>query len=312
MTVGPMQFGAINQAGADTTQLAANTGDGGVTLRVNNFSPNAYSIHGSGGRTGIWGTTGETGDPDLRAGVFGYGLSTAGVLGVTNVGRGVVGQSVVDSPSAAGVYGLGQGRNSNGVIGEAHNGAGAYGVWGRSSQGYAGVFGGTVRVYGTLTKSGGGFRIDHPIDPDTRYLSHSFVESPDMLNVYSGNVETDGNGDAVVRLPEYFESLNEDFRYQLTAVREFAQVIVAQEVRDNQFSIKSDRPSVTVSWQVTGVRRDPFAKANRNVVEEEKPDGERGTYLHPEVYGQSAEQYVDFARERELHDAQPPVTRREF
>jgi len=43
-----------------------------------------------------------------------------------------------------------------------------------------------------------------------------------MLNVYSGPVTTDGNGEAHVSLPSYFEALNEDFRYQLTVMGQFA------------------------------------------------------------------------------------------
>jgi hypothetical protein len=37
-----------------------------------------------------------------------------------------------------------------------------------------------------------------------------------MMNIYNGNIITDQNGLAVVELPDYFESLNRDFRYQLT------------------------------------------------------------------------------------------------
>jgi len=30
-----------------------------------------------------------------------------------------------------------------------------------------------------------GFKVDHPLDPENKYLSHSFVESPDMMNIYN-------------------------------------------------------------------------------------------------------------------------------
>ena len=39
-----------------------------------------------------------------------------------------------------------------------------------------------------------------------------------------------------------------------------------------------------VCWQVTGVRRDAWAEANRIPVEEVKPVGEKGNYLHPELF----------------------------
>ena len=42
-----------------------------------------------------------------------------------------------------------------------------------------------------LSKSIGTFKIDHPLDPANKYLSHSFVELPDMMNIYNGNVMTD-------------------------------------------------------------------------------------------------------------------------
>ncbi|MEM7390782.1 MAG: hypothetical protein AAF492_00420, partial [Verrucomicrobiota bacterium] len=51
-------------------------------------------------------------------------------------------------------------------------------------------------VSGTLSKSLGSFKIDHPLDPANKFLSHSFVESPDMMNVYNGNVRLDDDGEA--------------------------------------------------------------------------------------------------------------------
>jgi hypothetical protein len=143
-----------------------------------------------------------------------------------------------------------------------------------------------VNVVGTLSKGGGSFKIDHPLDPANKYLYHSFVESPDMMNIYNGNVTTDGAGLATVTLPAWFESLNRDFRYQLTVIGQFAQVIVASEISGNHFSIRTDKPSVKVSWQVTGVRQDAFANANRIPVEVEKAPADRGRYLYPEAIGQ--------------------------
>jgi len=144
---------------------------------------------------------------------------------------------------------------------------------------------GKVDVIGTLSKGGGSFKIDHPLDPANKYLYHSFVESPDMKNIYDGTITTDGAGLATVTLPDWFEALNRDFRYQLTVIGQFAQAIVASEISGNQFSIRTDKPSVKVSWQVTGVRQDAFANANRIPVEVEKAPADRGRYLYPEVIG---------------------------
>jgi hypothetical protein len=165
---------------------------------------------------------------------------------------------------------------------------------------HAAYFGGNVTVSGNLSKAGGSFKIDHPLDPANKYLSHSFVESPDMMNVYNGNVVTDGNGTATVPLPDWFESLNRDFRYQLTVIGQFAQAIVQSEIAGNQFTIRTDKPNVKVSWQVTGIRQDPWANAHRIPVEEEKSDKTRGFYLHPELYGQPNEKSVDWAERPEL------------
>jgi hypothetical protein len=52
--------------------------------------------------------------------------------------------------------------------------------------------------------------------------------------------------------------------------------------------IRTDRGRVKVSWQVTGVRRDAWAEANRIAPEQKKPREERGKYLHPELFGRKA------------------------
>ncbi|MFE1443628.1 hypothetical protein [Streptomyces sp. NPDC058739] len=144
---------------------------------------------------------------------------------------------------------------------------------------------GNARVAGRVDKAGGGFRIDHPLDPGGKYLCHSFVESPDMANLYHGTVETDEDGEATVVLPEYFETLNRDFHYQLTPVGGMAQAAVTEEIKENRFTVRTDQPGVKVCWQVTGVRQDPWARAHRIGVEEAKSATDRGYYLHPAEHG---------------------------
>jgi hypothetical protein len=122
-----------------------------------------------------------------------------------------------------------------------------------------------------ITKPSGSFSIDHPLDPANEFLNHSFVESPDMMNIYNGSVITNKRGLATVMLPAYFEALNQDFRYQLTPLGQFAQAFVAKKIENNRFVIKTDKPGVEVSWQVTGVRHDSFAKSHPIRVEEHKP-----------------------------------------
>jgi trimeric autotransporter adhesin len=176
------------------------------------------------------------------------------------------------------------------------------------------VTSGTVNVVGTLSKGGGSFKIDHPLDPANKYLYHSFVESPDMKNIYDGTITTDGAGLATVTLPDWFESLNRDFRYQLTVIGQFAQAIVASKVANNQFRIQTDKPNVEVSWQVTGIRQDAFANANRIPVEAEKAPTDRGHYLYPEAIGLPTSARIGYeapppGSDRIVHHGRPNLLR---
>jgi hypothetical protein len=117
-----------------------------------------------------------------------------------------------------------------------------------------------------------------------------------MINVYSGNVTTDAAGEAAVRLPDYFEAINSDFRYQLTVVGQFAHAIVASEIKDNRFAIKTDKPHVKVSWQVTGLRQDGYAKSHPLTPEQEKASVERGLFLQPELFHEPEDKKLGVAR----------------
>ncbi len=266
-------------------------------------------------------------------GVVGHGASI-GTVGVVGAGAGgVLGGSGIagESPSGPGVYGRSttgigvQGQcdgAGDGVYGWSDTGAGVHGVsWmadgvfgeataveksgifalNTNPNGYAGYFTGRVHVNGALTKASGAFKIDHPLDPENMYLYHSFVESPDMKNIYDGVVALDAGGGADVELPSWFEALNRDFRYQLTAIgAAMPGLHVAAEVADNRFSIAGGVPGMKVSWQVTGVRKDPWAEAHRILVEQEKPEIERGTYLHPAEWRQPQDKDVQWVHRPEL------------
>lgn len=181
--------------------------------------------------------------------------------------------------------------NNIAVLGETTSGTAVYGSSGTG--GTAGDFRGNVRITGTLSKGGGSFKIDHPLDPANKYLYHSFVESPDMKNIYDGVVTLDDRGEATVTLPDYFGALNRDFRYQLTCIGGHAPVYVAREIAANAFTIAGGTPGLKVSWQVTGTRQDAFANANRIPVEEDKPAAERGRYLYPVALGRPASLAVE-------------------
>lgn len=125
------------------------------------------------------------------------------------------------------------------------------------------------------------FCIDHPLDPENKLLVHTSVESSEMMNVYSGNAVTDGRGFAEVVLPDWFESLNGDFRYQLTPVGQFAQCMIAEKIKGNRFVIGTDKPQVEVSWQVTAIRHDSWAQKHRSPVEVEKAVADKGKLMRP-------------------------------
>ncbi len=249
-----------------------------------------WAAQTSGSTKGVFGQS----DSTTGIGVEGYaaawsGLNYGGYFSSNSPEGVAVYGTVSTGQTSVGVKGESGAQHGTGVLGVANNGSNAFGIWGQSTSGYAGFFDGNVDVVGTLSKSGGSFKIDHPLDPANKYLCHSFVESPDMLNIYNGNVVTDDRGYVTVELPEWFEALNRDFRYQLTVIDaadrdEWVFAKVVREIADRRFTIRTSRPQTKVSWQVTGVRQDAWAEANRIAVEQEKPAPERGYYLHPEVY----------------------------
>jgi hypothetical protein len=259
------------------------------------------------------------------AGLMGQSLLDVGVYGWTyGVADGVRGES--GGNNVSGVYGVNSNANGFGVYGRntprSTTGylGGEYGAWGSrdtysgylgfsdggvlgsstsGNYGYlgmstrAGYFSGNVDISGNLTKTSGSFKIDHPLDPANMYLYHSFVESPDMKNIYDGVVALDDEGEAVVQLPAYFDALNADVRYQLTCIGGYAPVYIAQEVENNEFRIAGGWAGLRVSWQVTGIRQDAYAKAHPITPEVEKPLEERGLYLHPAEHGVSPTLRVD-------------------
>lgn len=250
-------------------------------------SPNGRGVYGRAADSlgsGLGNGTGIFGESGNGPGVLGRGQQ--GVRGETTAsnGFGVVGYASAGSGFTRGVYGQSDSPSSRAV--EGYSGPGV-GVYGSTLSGFAGYFAGNVQVTGTLSKAAGSFQIDHPLDPANRYLFHSFVESPDMKNIYDGVVTLDANGEAWVELPAYFEALNRDFRYQLTALDAPApSLFIAARIQGNRFKLAGGQAGQQVSWQVTGTRKDAFAEAHRIVPEVDKPAGERGKYLHPTLFGQ--------------------------
>ena len=122
-----------------------------------------------------------------------------------------------------------------------------------------------------------------------------------MMTIYSGIAIMSDGGEGVVSLPDWFDALNKDFRYQLTAIgAPGPNLYIAEEVSSNRFKIAGGTPGMKVSWQVTGIRQDAFANANRTLIEEKKPEEERGYYLHPELFNQPEEKSIEWARNPEM------------
>jgi hypothetical protein len=214
-------------------------------------------------------------------------VNAGGVLGFNSAGSGVFGSAI---------------NNNFGVTGKGDNGGVQALNQLNSNAAYlatgccAGFFTGNVQVQGDLSVSGAisagtkDFKIDHPLDPTNKYLYHASVESSEMKNIYDGVTVLDRRGQAWVSLPDWFEALNMDFRYQLTAIgAPGPNLYIARSVTHNRFKIAGGKPHHQVSWQVTGIRHDAYANAHRIEVEQEKPGAEKGTYLYPELFGEPDE-----------------------
>ncbi len=194
--------------------------------------------------------------------------------------------------------------------GNAETGYGVYGNAYGNATNWAGYFNGDVNVTGTLYMPAKITRIDHPVDPENQNLQLAGVDSPEMLVTQSGNITTDAAGVARVSLPDYFELITGDFRYNLTVIGQFAQAIVSEEVSSGSFTIKTDQPNVKVSWTVTGVRRDNYAKSQKlpNIVT--KPKEQRGMYLHPAAFGLPLERGVEYLIQQDVERARRGKTPR--
>ncbi len=176
------------------------------------------------------------------------------------------------------------------------------GVFGRTNSADVNAYG--VYSYGRMGGSGTkSFRIDHPFDPQNKYLLHYCSEGPEPLNVYAGNVTTDQNGKAWVHLPDYFGEINKEPKYSLTVIDDsegpgFVQVKIAKKIRNNRFEIMTSAPRVEVSWRVEAVRNDRWVQKYGAPVEQDKPDHECGTYQHPELYGAPKELGTNYRFEK--------------
>ena len=274
-------YSSSKQTGIGTTRPIAK-----LDVRsANTFIPALYvsGASGPGGsdQNGSDGADAQGGTADPDSGFSRGGSGVAGIGG---------GSSQLFSSAGPGGYFVGGSDNGTGSSGD--------GLFATCAvHCYAGEFKGDVNITGTLTAATKNFRIDDPLDPANRYLQHAAVESSEMKNIYDGSIILDAHGEATVELPAWFEAENGMFRYQLTAIGAPSPgLYISRKIGNNHFSIAGGAPGVEVSWQVTGARQDPFARANPLVVEPMKEARERGTYVHPELYAADTSRSVVFAR----------------
>ena len=264
---------------------------GQIASATNGVGVSGYSYASVGTGRGMEGTS----DASEGTGVYGIANSTAstgagpaGVVGTTraNPGFGVSGQVIGDS-STLGIGVLGTNSSTAG---------GAYAVFANGKSGASG------------TKT---FKIDHPLDPANQTLTHYSAEGPEPYLMYRGNAVLGSDGTAEVELPAYFEAINRDFHYQLTAVGAPAMLYVASEVADNRFTIAGGQAGMKVSWTVTGVRNDAFCQQANLEIEAEKPAQWKGKFLMPGLYGLPDSMGIYYRPEPEIaaQAKTPPVVR---
>ncbi len=315
---GGQTYGVVGSTKSTTQNASGVYGNTGMSLTGS--TNGVFGTSGSKNGTGVFGTA-----TSQDTSGFGYG-----VYGTSANGTGVYGAALSSSVCAAGVsaysastcadaiYAVDTGTsgNTNGIYAQTNSPQGVAGYFDNHGGGYIlvgtvnsngthlfhvdgsgdGYFAGDLNVGGTLSKGGGSFKIDDPIDPANKTLSHSFVESPDMMNIYNGLIRLDARGEAWVELPQYFDALNKDFRYQLTSVgAPQPRLYIASEVKGNRFKIAGGKAGAKVSWQVTGIRQDAWANAHRIPNEQDKPVEQRGMYLYPELYGAAADKQINAA-----------------
>lgn len=262
----------INTNGEATSQLSVHTDGTGSSQRA---------VYGSStsSASGIFGRNTGTGN-----GVYGFnfGGTGNGVYGLTDTagGTGVYGAS---QSSGYGVHGENTASGS-GVFGSTSH-TGSYGVVGQNT----GVSNNAIHANGNLSASGTKtFKIDHPLDPENKYLKHFSVESNEILNIYRGIATFDANGKTVVSMPDYYSAINKNESYQLTSIgASMPNLFIERELTNGSFVIAGGMPGKKVSWQLTAERNDPYLQQNpkERKVEVDKAEN-KGKYLMPKLYNQ--------------------------
>jgi len=267
--------------GVEGTGFNGVAGDGNSTQGFGVFGENNLAASGT-----------RTGGTQLAAGVGSIGF--VGVLGQTAINDG------------AGVLGTNLGATRNGTFDNPGvEGQGFTGVLGQTNTpnvGFGVLSGGDIGATGDIIAAGnvtaGGFkpfRIDYPLDPANKFLFHFAIESDEVLNLYRGTIPLDANGEAVIELPVYFESVNKNYSYQLTPIGASTPgLFVKSEIQNQQFIIAGGQPGQKISWQVTAERNDPYTANHpeKKLAIQDKAPHQVGKYVHPEEYGKTMEDAI--------------------
>jgi hypothetical protein len=315
--------GGIGSGGVAGFYEGSGDGVGVYGSIVSSTSAGIAGVFGYNARTnGGFGVNGQG-----YAGVVGEGVlltqNCFGVYGTTT--RGVGTQGETDDIAFQGVTGINYATYGSTGDGIGVMGDGLTGVWGQTTDGLGyGVFGingsvsgttnnigvggqGWIGVHGVVDNTSGtggfgvfadgdlgssgtkSFVIDHPLDPENKLLKHYCIESPEVLNMYRGNVVLNQDGEAVVDLPNYFESININYSYILTPIGAPANLYIKNKIENGRFEIAGGKSNMEVSWTVYAERNDAYVKANPSSTEVEVQKRQSGTYIAPELFGQPKE-----------------------
>ena len=285
-------FQTTNGANTDVTLFASAAGNGRVGSFQNTLATagmntqvlfaNSLSTSTNINHAAVWGQTNG-----ITAAVFLAALANNNTVGLN-----------AQATSATAV-------NSIGIVGVSAGTGFPIGVLGQAA-----TPGDAVFANGDMTATGfKPFTIDHPLDPQHKMLKHFSIESNEVLNMYRGNVVLDGNGEATVELPDYFDAININFSYNLTAIGSKADLFIKSEISNRRFEIAGGKPGQKASWVVYADRNDEYARQNPDAkkTELEKPDGWDGKYFQPKLFGASEEQGIFYYLKKEVQKTDEPA-----
>ncbi|MDP4266147.1 MAG: hypothetical protein Q8880_01770 [Bacteroidota bacterium] len=254
---------------ASSALLAVSTGVSPAIQAISQNQEAIYALKGANSNT------------SSGCGIYGTGM--IGVYGEGSIGEYGIGYNKGTGNPVYGIVGLTttDGQNSDPA---------GYGIYSLNN----------IMAEGNIVANGSkNFMIDHPLDPTNKFLKHASVESNEILNMYRGNVTLDSNGEAVVKLPDYFSGININYSYNLTPIGGFFNVCVKEEIKDNKFVIAGTKPGMKVSWTVYAERNDLYMQKypeSKNM-EPFKSANEKGKYSRPELYNQPKEKGIFYTPE---------------